>query len=290
MHPPDAVLSVPGASPRTARVDDGETRLRYHVAGPDDAPPVVLLHGGGFDASAVSWKRAIPALAGEFRVYAPDWPGYGDSDPPARTPTLQYYADVFRSFVDAVGLDSASVAGISLGGGVALTAALGSPDRTTRLALVDSYGLGSSVPGGRVGAFVGRVGPLSAALWAATRRSRSLVAAGVRSATVDPPVGLVDEAWALARRPGAGEAWRAFQRAELSARGRDGRPAERLEDVSVPCLLVHGRDDRLVPVRWAERAAERIPDARLVALDCGHWSSRERPDEVSGVLADFFAE
>lgn len=54
-------------------------RVRYVVAGPDDAPAVVLLHGGGLDAAAFSWKRTVSALADGFRVYAPDWPGYGGS-------------------------------------------------------------------------------------------------------------------------------------------------------------------------------------------------------------------
>lgn len=287
MDPLEAVLSLPGASPRTVHVDGGETRLRYHVAG-EDGSPVVLLHGGGLDAAAVSWKHAVGALASDHRVYAPDWPGYGDSDPPGATPTLDYYASVLDSFLDGVGLDSAHLAGISLGGGVALSAALDAPERVDRLALVDSYGLGNTVPGGKAGTLLGGFGPLNAALWAATRRSRSLVAAGVRAATADPPPGLVDEAWALARRPNAGEAWRAFQRVEVSSEGLRTDLSARFGDLSVPTLLIHGRQDRFVPVAWAERAAAAIPDARLEELDCGHWATRERPNRVNRLLREWF--
>ena len=288
MDPSHAVLGIAGASARTTTVDDGDTRLRYHVAGPTDAPPVVLLHGGGLDAASVSWKRAVAPLSADNRVYAPDWPGYGDSDSPASTPTLGYYADVLESFLDSVGVASARVAGISLGGGVALSTALASPERVDRLALVDSYGLGNAVPGGRAGTLFGGFAPLNAALWAATRRSRSLVAAGVRAATADPPPGLVDEAWALARRPNAGEAWRAFQRAEVSSEGLRTDLSGRLGDLPVPTLLIHGRRDRFVPVEWAERAAAAIPGSRLEVLDCGHWATRERPNAVNRLLREWF--
>jgi pimeloyl-ACP methyl ester carboxylesterase len=283
--PRHAVLSIPGGSPRTAFVDDGETRVRYHVAGPAEAPPVVLLHGGGVDAAAVSWKRAVPALAGRYRVYAPDWPGYGDSDPPASTPTLSYYADAFTAFLDAVDVDAAAVAGVSLGGGVALASALAAPARVTRLALLGSYGLGSNASAGAEWLF----GPLADALWATARRSRPLVAAGVRAATADVPPDLIAEAWALARRPGAGDAWRAFQRAEATSRGSGVDLPARLGDLGVPALLLHGAQDRLVPLDLAERAAERIPDGRLVVLDCGHWTTRERPTAVNEHLSAFFA-
>jgi pimeloyl-ACP methyl ester carboxylesterase len=290
VDPRHAVVGLAGASPRTATVDDGDTRLRYHVTGPAGGPPVVLLHGGGLDAAAVSWKHAVAPLSADCRVYALDWPGYGDSDPPASTPTLGYYAGVLESFLDAVGVGSARVAGISLGGGVALATALSSPERVDRLALVGSYGLGNAVLGGRAGSLLGGVAPLNAALWAATRRSRSLVAAGVRAATAEPPPGLVDEAWALARRPGAGTAWRDFQRAEVASGGLRTDFSSRLRELSPSTLLIHGRRDRFVPVEWAERATDRIPEARLTLLDCGHWATRERPEAVNRLLAEFVSQ
>ena len=67
--------------------------VRYLHAG-NDGPPVVLLHGGGMDAASVSWRTVQPALAGEFRTFAPDWPGFGESDPPERGPTTDYYVEV----------------------------------------------------------------------------------------------------------------------------------------------------------------------------------------------------
>ena len=268
-------------------------RVRYATAGPDDAPPVVLLHGGGMDAASFSWKRTLPALAGEFRVYAPDWPGYGESGPPARPPTVDYYADVLGDFLNALDLSAASPVGISMGGGVALGYALSYPDRIRRLVLVDSYGLGGEMPGGTLGATIARLPRVNAAVWGAFRRSRRLTALAVRAA-VDPrnlTPELVDDAYALMRRPDAGRAWRAFQREEVGRHGLRTNHLDRLPDLAVPTLLIHGERDAFVPVEWATRAAALIPDAELsVFADCGHMPPRERPEAFVRTVREFLSD
>ena len=268
-------------------------RVRYAPAGPDDAPAVVLLHGGGMDAAEFSWKRAMPALADEFRVYAPDWPGYGESGPPTRSPTVDYYVGVLGEFLDALGLSAASLVGISMGGGIALGYALSHPDRVGRLVLVDSYGLGGTVPGGPLAAAVSGLPGMDAAVWGLLRRSRRLTALAVRAA-VDPrnlTPEFVDDAYALLRRPDAGRAWLAFQRNEVDHHGFRTNYLDRLPDLAVSTLLVHGERDSFVPVEWATRAAALIPDAEVrVFADCGHVPPRERPEEFVRTVREFLSD
>ena len=285
--PTTHVASVPSAvEPRRVQLDG--LGLRYLRTG-EAGPPVVLLHGGGIDAAAVSWRAVQPALATSFRTVAPDWPGYGESDGPERGPTTEYYVDVLRRFLDHLGLDSVRLAGVSMGGGAALGFALDSPERVDRLALLDSYGLGGGVPGGRLSAWLAGSDPLGRLLWGVLRRSRRATALTVWAATVDPPPGLVDEVYAELQRPGATRAWRAFQRAEVRPSGLRTNYVDRLPDLAVPTLLVHGERDAFVPVEWAVRAATLIPDATLRVLPgCGHWAPRERPERVAGLLAEFF--
>jgi len=90
------------------------------------------------------------------------------------------------------------------------------------------------------------------------------------------------------RQPGAGTAFFSFMREEFQADGVRTDYSDRLGDLAVPTLLVHGAEDPLVPVEWSETAAKSIPDARLdVIKRCGHWPSRERPDVFNDVLATF---
>jgi len=75
--------------------------------------PIVLLHGGGADSATLSWSLTIEALAQEHCVYAPDLPGYGESDRPDIAYTTDYYLKFVHDLLDALGLARTSIAGLS---------------------------------------------------------------------------------------------------------------------------------------------------------------------------------
>lgn len=271
--------------------------VRYLHGGPEnepiDAPPVVLFHGGGLDSTALSWKYVLPALAAERTVYAPDWPGYGESDSPDGPPSVEYYVSILGRFLDALELDRVLLVGISMGGAAALGFALQHPEQVERLVAVDSYGLGKRIPGGPLGAaFVG-VPSLTEATFAAMGHSRwaakQAVAAVVPRENLTPE--LVDDALAELRRPRAGNAWAAFQREEVGFDGLQTDFTDRLSDLRVPTLFVHGEEDPLIPVDWSVRARTLAPEASIKVLaDCGHWPPREKPDEFVAAVREFLAE
>lgn len=149
------------------------------------------------------------------------------------------------------------------------------------------------MPGGRVAAAVARLPGVNAAVWALLRRSRRLTALAVRAA-VDPrnlSPELVDDAYALVRRPDAGRAWRAFQRTEVGRHGLRTNYLDRLPGLAVPTLLVHGERDAFVPAEWAVRAAALIPDAELrVFADCGHVPPREHPAAFVRAVREFLSD
>ncbi|WP_329437482.1 alpha/beta fold hydrolase [Streptomyces sp. NBC_01280] len=115
-------------------VDVGEVRLAYQMWGPPDAPPLVLLHALGEDAT--DWEAVVPALARRRRVYAPDLRGHGRSDWPGDYSLELMQADVLR-FLDALGLGSVDLIGHSMGGIVAYLLAEDHPQRVRRLVLED---------------------------------------------------------------------------------------------------------------------------------------------------------
>lgn len=267
-------------------------RVNYVVAG--SGPPLVLLHGGGLDSAAVSWKETIPALAENFTVYAPDWPGYGESDSPDGSPSIAYYVEVTWRLLDELDLDSVRLMGISMGGGVALGFALDHPERVERLVLVDSYGLGSEMPGGPLGGLFGalfvRTPLLSGGVWTTMGANRELTAVVLQSVVDSGNLteGLVDDVFAELKRPNAGEAWERFQRNEVGFSGLKTNYRSRLQTLSVPTLLVHGEDDPLIPVGWSVRARTLAPNASAEVLrDCGHWPPREKPEEFVSVVRQF---
>lgn len=266
-------------------------RIRYYEAG--EGPTLLLLHGGIIDAAPVSWGAVLEPLAERFHVVAPDLLGYGDSDVPDVTYTLDRHVETMAGFVETLGLTDLSVVGLSMGGAIGLGVTLDTDVPVRRLALVDSYGLGSDLPNGTLSWVLARVQLFNRLAIALFARSRRLTRAGLGGIVADvdslsPEA--VDSVWRYAKYPHAGVPFRSFRAHEVTRKGYRTDFTPRLGDVSVPTLLIHGAHDEVVPVEWAERAADRIPDARLAVLeDCAHWPPREAPDDVVDRLEAFVA-
>jgi pimeloyl-ACP methyl ester carboxylesterase len=264
----------------------GETTVRYLEAG--EGPPVVLLHGVGLDAAAVSWKHAIPELADEFRVLAPDLPGHGESDKPRIRYTTEYFIEAFREFVSELGLSAVRLAGISMGGGVALGYAL--EHDVEQLVLVDSYGLGADAVWRPMAATALRMPVLDQFVWNTMGVNEGTVRDALRGYVTQASEEFVTELHEVLQDDDCGRTLRSWQRSEFRACGFRTNYRDALPELSVPTLLVHGADDTLLPARWSEKAADRLPDSELHVLsECGHWPPRERPETFHRLLTDFLA-
>ena len=264
--------------------------VRYFDAGESgEKPPVVLCHGIGLDAAAVSWKRTVPALARDRRVLALDFPGHGESDKPTRSYSMAYYDAVLESFLDSFGIERAALCGISMGGAVALGHALRAPERVSKLVLVDSHGLGRDAPW-RAPGFLTLWTPLFDAVLERSLRDPATIATGLCAMTVDPDPEFVADVGRTVTDARTVQALTSWQRSEFGPCGLRTCYLDRLDELAVPTLLVHGRDDPIFPVTWSERAAERIERGRFHAIDrCGHWPPRERPTEFNRVVGDFLS-
>lgn len=271
---------------RSSVAFDGR-QLSYLHAG--EGRPVVLVHGGGFDAAALSWWETLPDLATEYAVYALDLPGYGRSEPLPGPPSVAAYGRVIARFLDYLDAGPVALVGLSLGGAAALQTALRRPEQIDRLVLVDSYGLGRRLPGGWLAALSVRIPGLMTLTWSLLSRSRWLTAWALRAivhpANLSPQ--LVDEVYAVVRAGPSGS-WGVFQRSEVGFGGLRTDLSPGLPDLTVPTLFVHGADDPLVPVGWSVRGSTRVPTGELYIIDrCGHWPPRERPAAFTAILRDF---
>lgn len=285
----------PSLESRTASVR-GLT-LHYMIGG--RGMPLVLVHGLGSSAS-LEWRFNLEALAAEFRVLAPDLPGFGASDKPALAYTIAFFVETLKDFVAAQGLDRLAIMGASYGGRIALGLALELPGVVERLVLVDALGVGRprrdpayallQVQGigelmlGGAERVLARFRPaVVRRFWGwYLRRPRSMARI------------LTDSRIADQRRMLASPDYRAAYLATLRAvtslrRLRDGVMLDdRLHEVSIPTLLVWGRHDHIFPAREAEAARPKFSDARLVVFeDCGHTPQLEDPDRFNRVVLDF---
>lgn len=112
---------------------------RSHYLKTGGGPPVILLHGGASDCR--DWLPTMETLAGRFTLYAPDLPGFGESDRDEKGYYLGDFTDFLLGFIEALKIEKPALVGHSFGGRVCLDAALKDQDRISRLVLADSSGL-----------------------------------------------------------------------------------------------------------------------------------------------------
>lgn len=265
-------------------------RIHYLVAG-EAGSPVVLLHGAGVDSARLSWELAIGPLAREHLVFAPDLPGYGQSDKPDVRYNAEFYINFLAHLLDAWQLPKVSLVGLSMGGAIVLGFTLAHPERVDRLVPVDPYGIMPKVAWHRT-SYLYVHSPLNELSYWLFRQSRSMVRWSLLASLVSSPERLsdqlVDEVYDASKDPQAGKAFSSFQRHDLTWNGLRTNYLDRLAEIKAPTLFIHGEKDPGVPLIYAQQAHKRVKGSRLhVMQGCLHWPMRDRPDEFNRVMAEF---
>lgn len=253
---------------------------------------MVLLHGGGFDNASLSWRKLFPELLGSHRVIAPNWPGIGGSSGFGRPYQVSDLVAWLIALLNALEVEKASFAGVSMGGGAALCLAAHHPHRVDRLIPVATHGVTPKVPYHLLSYFLMRL-PVNAVTYAMMRRSRRVLRSTLESIFADRDQvtdELVDETAEAIADAGAGEAFTHFQRGESALAGLRTDLRARLPEMKQPTLFIHGRSDPLIPLSSVEHAAAAMPNARLKVMNAGHWPMRELPQEFNRSVLDFLAE
>jgi pimeloyl-ACP methyl ester carboxylesterase len=263
-------------------------RVIYRTAG--SGPPVVLIHG--MVNSSRHWESVALRLADDYTVIAPDLIGHGDSATPRGDYSLGAHAAAIRDLLAAIGVDRATIVGHSLGGGVAMQFFWQFPERTERLALVSSGGLGHHVsPLLRSAALPGAT-PL---LWLASHRRvvSAIWDLGERLRRRGAGTGAYVQAVARALRPledrGARQAFLQTLRSVIDVRGQRVSARDRLHLLDgFPTLIVWGERDNTIPLSHGLEAHEAVPDSRFATLPrAAHFPHLEDPEGLAAVLCHF---
>ena len=253
--------------------------------------PVVLLHGAGVDSAMMSWAEVMELLAEEYKVIAPDLPGYGGSERIGGEYTLQFYTDIVKGVIEAFECSPAVVAGLSLGGGICLNMALNYPELIKLLVPVDAWGIFPKLPYHRLTYWYTR-SKINDNMYRWIGKYRSLIRwsleynlIGDKSKVTEA---LVEEVQKAMLEPDAGKPFISFQRSEVTKTGLKTDLYSRLAEISMPTLLIHGSEDKAVPLKDAIAASKIIPDCQIHIMEgCKHWPKKERPQEFARVVGDF---
>jgi pimeloyl-ACP methyl ester carboxylesterase len=243
--------------------------------------------------SSSHWQSVALELASSYTVIAPDLIGHGDSAAPRGDYSLGAHAASIRDLLAAIGVERATIAGHSLGGGVAMQFFYQFPQRVERLVLISSGGLGHEVsPMLRTAALPGVSALLS---MISPRLLGALSGAGRRLRERDVRAGVYLEATARALRPlenaDARAAFLHTLRAVIDARGQRVSATDRLYLLeSIPTLIVWGERDNTIPIDHGRLAHEAIPHSVFETLPgAAHFPHLEDPDGLSRLLREFIA-
>jgi pimeloyl-ACP methyl ester carboxylesterase len=262
--------------------------MSYRIAG--EGPAIVLIHG--ITGSSEQWRHVMPLLADRFTVIAPDLMGHGKSDKPRGDYSLGSHATGVRDLMVALGHPTATVLGHSLGGGIAMQMSYQFPERTERLVLVSSGGLGREVnPLLRAATLPGSelVLPLLS-----NRHVRSVGLAGAGllgrlgfragSDLAEMATGhnsLAD--------PETRHAFLDTLRSVVDYRGQRVTATDKLYlAADMPSLIIWGRRDPMIPVEHAGEGHRAMPGSRLEVFDdAGHFPQLDEPLRFARVLGGF---
>ncbi|NJL22839.1 MAG: alpha/beta fold hydrolase [Leptolyngbyaceae cyanobacterium SM1_3_5] len=261
----------------------GSVNTRYWQVG-DSGSVIILLHGGG--GFIELWKNNVLELAKHHRVYAFDMVGAGRSDKPDTAYTFEFMAQFTQAFMQALGIPHASLIGASAGGAVATTVAMKFPKLVDRLILVGSAGLGKEVN------LLLRLPTIPILGQILSSPNQAGMKMAFKQAVYDASIiteDLVNEVYEMAMLPGAMKGILNVARSNFNIGGQRSKPiVDNLKTIQAPTLIIWGRQDPMVPVAHAQKAAEIIPNAQLEIVEaCGHWGPIEHPQKFNQMVLEF---
>lgn len=248
----------------------GGIRTHFHEDGTGD--PLLLIHGSGPGVSAwANWRLVFPVLSKHFHLYAPDVVGFGYTERPEG---ISYSVDVWVNhmiaFLEAINRKNLSIIGNSMGGALALHLAYRRPDLVSKLVLMGSVGVSF---------------PITEELDAVWGYSPSFdnMKRLIRIFSCDPTMAdnddLVDMRYQASIQEGFQEAFSSMFPAPRQ-RHVDALALseEALKSITIPVLLIHGREDRVIPLEHTSyKLVKLLPNAELhVFSQCGHWTQIEK--------------
>jgi 3-oxoadipate enol-lactonase len=250
--------------------------LSYSDTG--SGPVVVLLHGYPFNRTL--WIDQVKALSKTHRVITPDLRGHGESS--VGSGSMNQMASDVASLLDARGIDRATIGGLSMGGYVTLAFYRQFPQRVNALILADTRAQADTEENKRVRA----------------EQIKTVLSQGMKP-IVDAMLPKLVHPETVSRRPEAVKGLRDMMihtKPEGAAAALEGMATRDdqtglLSHITVPTLIIVGKDDPITPLQDSEKMHERISGSRLVVIDtASHVSNLERPEEFNAALLSFLGD
>ena len=245
--------------------------------------PVMMLHGSGPGVTAyANWRLTIPALSNNFRVIAPDAAGFGYTErKEGQKFTLDFWVDHMVGVMDALKIEKAHFVGNSFGGALTMAIATRYPDRVDRIVMMGAAGLSFELTEG-----LDTVWGHEPSLENAREMMEKYFAYNNDLIGDD----LVKSRYEASIRPGFHETFSAMFPAPRQRHIEAlGTPESEIAKLTNRTLMVHGRDDQVIPVECSLRYNQLLVNSDVHIFGCcGHWTQIEKKDAFNRLVSDFF--
>jgi pimeloyl-ACP methyl ester carboxylesterase len=244
--------------------------------------PVILIHGSGPGVTGyANWRLTLPVLAEHFRAIAPDAAGFGYTERrQGQEYNLDFWVRHLLEFMDAIDVEKAHFVGNSFGGALTMALATRHPDRVDRIVLMGAAGLEFEITEGLE------------AVWGhepSIKNARHMMEnyfAYDKSLIGDD---LVKSRYEASVRPGYHESFSAMFPAPRQRHIKAlASPEDKIAALENRTLIIHGRDDKVVPLETSLRFNQLLRNSDLhVFGNCGHWTQIEKKDQFNTMVRDF---
>lgn len=257
----------------------GTFNTNYHDVG--EGFPLILLHGSGPGVSAwANWNKLFPLLSTDHRIIAPDLVGFGYTDrPEGQVYNMDSWVTQTINLLDALKIEQTDIVGNSFGGALALALAIKYPKRVRKLVLMGSMGVTFPLTYG-----LDRVWGYTPSL----TNMQELIGIFAYNRAMMPPE-LAKGRYEGSIQPGFQESFSSMFPAPRQAGVEAMAQYEiYLKEVRHQTLIVHGREDRVIPLETSMKLISLIENAQLhVFGKCGHWTQIERTEEFAELVRNF---
>lgn len=246
-----------------------------------EGKPVVFIHGSGPGVSAyANWRLVLPEISKVAHCYAPDMIGFGYSDKPTGiTYNKALWTQQIVDFMDAVGLEKADFVGNSFGGTLALSMAINHPERVDRLIMMGPMGVEFDISYGLNEVWGYKPSAEN------MKKMLDLFCYDKKFASDE----LAETRYKASIEPGFQEAFGSmFPEPRQNSVNDMSFTDEEIKAVRNKTLIVHGREDKVIPVANSYKYINLLDDAELhVFGHCGHWTQIEKSKEFAALVTNF---
>jgi 2-hydroxymuconate-semialdehyde hydrolase len=273
-----------------AVVQTGSYQTYYNRSGEDQPETILFLHGSGPGVTAWSnWQLALPFLDDKFHCLAIDLAGFGETEHPTNPPSsmrgwMRMWVEQCLAFMDAMAVEKAHLVGNSMGGAISLNLMMEASDRFDRAVLMGSIGTPHPPT------------PEIDRLWGFFEDPNERVLSNIFRWFVYDDTFIADRLDSIAKARFEAAMKPDVRRSFESMFGESRQkvleqliiPELALHRINHPVLLIHGRDDHIVPLDTSLHLLQHLPDVQLhVFGQCSHWSQIEKAKGFNQIVAQF---